>query len=170
VLFGALVETGQAGNVALGYYLGAAVMIVGGLAELALGVEAARRPLEDVATPLSAEGDRADVGGDEDGDTGGSDAPAGVAPRRSGGGRDGDDGPVAPGSHPLPRAEVDGLDRDLRLGAILQALGRGPLTPGEPADRVGGGGERFDAAVRHGPASGVLVDAGEGRIRACYDD
>jgi hypothetical protein len=57
------VESGQPGNVAIGYYLGAAVMILGGLAELVLGVEAAQRSLEDVATPLSVrdqpEGSRA---------------------------------------------------------------------------------------------------------------
>jgi hypothetical protein len=41
--------------VAIGYYLGAAVMILGGLAELVLGVEAAQRSLEDVATPLSVQ-------------------------------------------------------------------------------------------------------------------
>ncbi|MFD6067442.1 MFS transporter [Amycolatopsis lurida] len=55
LLFGVLVETGDAGNVALGYCLGAAVMILGGVAELVLGVEAARRSLEDVASPLSAQ-------------------------------------------------------------------------------------------------------------------
>jgi MFS family permease len=55
VLFGALVESGQPANVAIGYYLGAAVMILGGLAELVLGVEAAQRSLEDVATPLSVQ-------------------------------------------------------------------------------------------------------------------
>lgn len=55
VLFAALVGSGQPANVALGYYIGAAVMILGGLAELVLGVEAAQRSLEDVATPLSAQ-------------------------------------------------------------------------------------------------------------------
>lgn len=53
-LFGALVETGEVHNVALGYYLGAAVMMVGGVAELVLGVEAAGKSLESVARPLSA--------------------------------------------------------------------------------------------------------------------
>ncbi|MGO1053527.1 MFS transporter [Crossiella sp. CA198] len=53
-LFGAMVETGSPGNVALGYYLGAAVMMLGGVAELVLGVEAAGKSLESVARPLSA--------------------------------------------------------------------------------------------------------------------
>jgi hypothetical protein len=49
------VETGVAGNDSVGYYIGADMMIVGGLAELVLGVAAEQRSLESVATPLSAE-------------------------------------------------------------------------------------------------------------------
>jgi hypothetical protein len=37
-----------------GYLLGAALMMAAGLVEVTIGVEAARRSLEDVATPLSA--------------------------------------------------------------------------------------------------------------------
>ncbi len=55
VLFGSLVETGVVANVAYGYYLGAGMMIAGGLAEAWLGVPAERRSLESVARPLSAE-------------------------------------------------------------------------------------------------------------------
>jgi hypothetical protein len=46
------VSTGR-GQVAFGYYLGAGLMIAAGLVELVLGVEAAQRPLEDIATPLT---------------------------------------------------------------------------------------------------------------------
>jgi hypothetical protein len=49
------VETGELSRVAFGYYLGAAVMILGGLTEVFLGVNAEQKPLEDVAEPLSAE-------------------------------------------------------------------------------------------------------------------
>jgi MFS family permease len=52
-LFASLAQSGDADQLALGYYLGAAVMVLGGLAELGLGVEAAGRSLEDVAAPLS---------------------------------------------------------------------------------------------------------------------
>ena len=38
---------------AFGYYLGAGLMIAAGLVELVLGVEAAQRSLEDIATPLT---------------------------------------------------------------------------------------------------------------------
>ena len=52
VLFGRFIEQGR-GQVAFGYYLGAGLMIAAGLVELVLGVEAAQRPLEDIATPLT---------------------------------------------------------------------------------------------------------------------
>ena len=39
---------------AFGYYLGAGLMIAAGLVELVLGVEAAQRSLEDIATPLTS--------------------------------------------------------------------------------------------------------------------
>jgi hypothetical protein len=54
LLFGRLVGTGKTGAVAVGYYLGAALMILAGLLELGLGVDAENQELEDVAEPLSA--------------------------------------------------------------------------------------------------------------------
>jgi hypothetical protein len=53
-LFGALIQTGSAQRVFLGYLLGAGLMIAGGLMELAFGVSAERKSLEDIATPLTA--------------------------------------------------------------------------------------------------------------------
>lgn len=55
-LFGALVGSGEVGRVAFGYYLGAGLMIAAGIVEIFIGVEAARRSLEDIAAPLSARG------------------------------------------------------------------------------------------------------------------
>jgi MFS family permease len=52
VLFGRFIEQGR--GQAFGYYLGAGLMIAAGLVELVLGVEAAQRSLEDIATPLTA--------------------------------------------------------------------------------------------------------------------
>jgi hypothetical protein len=49
------VDTGRLGAVAGGYYLGAALMILAGVCEIFYGVEAARRSLEDVARPLTAQ-------------------------------------------------------------------------------------------------------------------
>ncbi|RJQ73872.1 MFS transporter [Pseudonocardiaceae bacterium YIM PH 21723] len=54
VLFGSLIGSGLASNVSIGYYIGAAMMIGGGLVELWLGVDAAGKSLEDIAPPLSA--------------------------------------------------------------------------------------------------------------------
>ncbi len=52
LLFGQFVESGI-GAVALGYVIGAALMIAAGLVEVFLGVDAERKALEDVAAPLS---------------------------------------------------------------------------------------------------------------------
>ncbi|WP_309906478.1 MFS transporter [Variovorax soli] len=52
VLFGALIETGSRGAVAIGYAIGAALVIVAGLLALRYAVDAERKPLEEVAPPL----------------------------------------------------------------------------------------------------------------------
>jgi MFS family permease len=54
LLFGQLIASNSAGEVAIGFYIGAAVMAVGGLAEIFLGVNAERRSLESIALPLTA--------------------------------------------------------------------------------------------------------------------
>ncbi|MEW9527362.1 MFS transporter [Microbispora sp. NPDC049125] len=55
VLFGRLVESETASNVAIGYVIGAALMIGAGAVQWFMGVEAARRSLEDIAAPLSSQ-------------------------------------------------------------------------------------------------------------------
>jgi MFS family permease len=52
-LFGVLVGSGERGAVLLGYLLGAVLMIGAAIVELAIGVSAERKPLEQVARPLS---------------------------------------------------------------------------------------------------------------------
>lgn len=54
LLFGHLVSSGQRSQVGIGFLIGAAVMALGGLAELILGVKAEQVPLEDIARPLTA--------------------------------------------------------------------------------------------------------------------
>jgi MFS family permease len=54
VLFGALIESGSPERVFYGYLLGAALMILGGVVELVLGVPAERKSLEEIAPPLSS--------------------------------------------------------------------------------------------------------------------
>lgn len=58
LLFGRLIESASQAQdisgIAVGYYVGAALMVAGGVVAMFLGVGAERRSLEDVATPLSA--------------------------------------------------------------------------------------------------------------------
>jgi MFS family permease len=53
-LFGALIESGSRTEIMWGYLLGGGLMVGAAVVEMVLGVEAARRSLEDVAPPLSA--------------------------------------------------------------------------------------------------------------------
>jgi len=57
-LFGLLVENGSRGAVAAGYCIGAALAVAAGLLALRHGVDAERRPLEEVAPPLGADEER----------------------------------------------------------------------------------------------------------------
>jgi MFS family permease len=54
-LFGALIGTGQPVDLAWGYFIGGAVMILAAGVELLLGVASEQRGLEEVAAPLAAE-------------------------------------------------------------------------------------------------------------------
>jgi MFS family permease len=65
LLFGALIQSGKPNQIFIGYVVGAAVMIVGGIIQATMGVEAARRDLEDIAPPLSATGDALDEPGEQ---------------------------------------------------------------------------------------------------------
>jgi MFS family permease len=53
-VFGALIQTGSRSELLFGYLLGGALMLAGAATAWFLGVEAERRPLEEVAPPLSA--------------------------------------------------------------------------------------------------------------------
>jgi MFS family permease len=55
-LFGALIETNRRGAIATGYFIGAGLMLLAAGAEYFLGVDSERKSLEEVASPLSAEG------------------------------------------------------------------------------------------------------------------
>jgi MFS family permease len=54
LLFGHLISSGSPSQLAIGFYIGAAVMAVGGIAELAFGVRAEQESLENIAKPLTA--------------------------------------------------------------------------------------------------------------------
>jgi MFS family permease len=65
LLFGALIQSGDPGQIFIGYVVGAVVMIVGGIIQATMGVEAAQRDLEDIAPPLSATQDELEEPGEE---------------------------------------------------------------------------------------------------------
>jgi MFS family permease len=54
-LFGQLIHSGDVDLVAIGFFVGAGAMALGGIAELFLGVRAEGRSLEDIAKPLTAD-------------------------------------------------------------------------------------------------------------------
>ena len=54
ILFGWIIATGSSDALFIGYLVAAVLMIVGAIVELWIGVAAERRPLEDVAAPLSS--------------------------------------------------------------------------------------------------------------------
>ncbi len=54
LLFGQLIGTGEASLVAIGFFIGAAAMALGGLAEVFFGIRAERASLENIAKPLTA--------------------------------------------------------------------------------------------------------------------
>jgi MFS family permease len=53
LLFGMLIDSGSRGSVAIGYFVGAALMLGAAAAEALWGVAAERKPLEAVARPLA---------------------------------------------------------------------------------------------------------------------
>ncbi len=65
LLFGALIQSGERGNIFIGYIVGAVVMILGGIVQATMGVEAAQRDLEDIAPPLSAQAAELEEPGEE---------------------------------------------------------------------------------------------------------
>jgi MFS family permease len=160
VLFGHLIDSGV-GAVAIGFFVGAAVMALGGVAELLFGVRAERLPLENIAKPITAlDADRAAPAA--------STAP-GTVPnvdqrREQNGLRRFRPGPgqtlyspgmVGTASRWAPTADQD-LDRE--VAQIARALDElGPASRDRLAERVGArywGPGRFRAALRESVIEG----------------
>ncbi len=82
LLFGELINSGVRSLVMTAFFIGAAVMALGGVTELFFGVAAERQSLESIAMPLTADDARED--GEQDGDGGRDDGAQhdGQAPRR----------------------------------------------------------------------------------------
>ena len=64
LLFGALIQSGKPSQIFIGYLVGAIVMIAGGIIQALMGVEAAQRDLEDIAPPLSVQGEELEEPGE----------------------------------------------------------------------------------------------------------
>ncbi len=78
LLFGKLIASGSKGQVAVGFFIGAFVMALGGIAELFFGVKAEGAQLEDIAKPLTVgEAEGEGLAGEKSGN--GDVAPAGAA-------------------------------------------------------------------------------------------
>jgi Major Facilitator Superfamily len=165
-LFGKMIETGEASQVAIAFFLGAALMAVGGIVELLFGVKAEQVALEDIAKPLTAQDAEADGGRDRDETA----APSAQRPERDrtdepatrerarqgryrlGPGRIG----WSPGM--VLSAPIEDVALEREVSAIERALANhGPTERRELARLVGArywGPGRFSAALREAIESG----------------
>jgi len=154
LLFGNLIASGKVSEVATGFFVGAVVMAVGGAAELLFGVRAEQRSLEDIAEPLTAEGEPDDARRRRPGRAG-----ARVRPGP---------GPVRwyPGMSMPAVSPAVGHEREIeQIVALLRANGvtsRAELERGTGARRWGPG--RFGAALRAAQRTGAIHRVG----RASY--
>jgi MFS family permease len=156
LLFGHLIASGSQDQVATGFFIGAVVMAIGGIAELLFGVKAEQKQLEDIATPLTAEGEEVK----EEEREGPQPAPkAEVEP----------DGIMTGRSRGMPlwSPAAQRADRDREIEIIVRALNeRGDAASRkELARTVGGrywGPGRFQGALREAVA--------EGRVRRVRND
>jgi MFS family permease len=179
LLFGHLINSGSQDQVAIGFFIGAVVMAIGGIAELAFGVKAEQRQLEDVAEPLTAQGapEPAEAGAeparDEEAEqmqrirrraeARGQRERAGRRRYRPGPGHLGGSRGLTPSA-----GEVDsGTDLDREIAIIGRALeDHGSANRRELARRVGArywGPGRFRSALREAVAEGAVkrLRAGE---------
>ena len=168
VLFGNLIATKRPGPVAFGYLIGAVLMLGAGLVEAVIGVDAERKPLEEIATPLS----EVDGGTDDSArapiDTlARQTGPAPVPSRRRGAALWSPSTITStfPSDDPYLAAEVDGLVRALEA--------RSPQSTRELALATGArrwGPGRFHGALRSGLAAGRIRRVGRDRYAAGQTD
>lgn len=188
LLFGQLIGSGNRETVAIAFYIGAAVMALGGIVELLFGVKAEGQTLEDIAEPLTAEdsGDESDDGTLAEGEDEGSARQAsqerirareerrrvtgttGLRRYRPGPGRE----VYAPWMHISPSTNQDEtLDREIE--AITRAVHQhGALTPGALSRATGAGywgPGRFRAAVREALIEGRVVRMNHGELGPSKD-
>jgi MFS family permease len=150
-LFGKLIESGEESQVAIAFFIGAAVMALGGVVELLFGVKAEQQELEGIAKPLTAE------------EAEGEPARERPRPGRVGSSRG------MPVSAPVP---VVGFERE--VAAIERALvEHGSVDRRRLAGLVGArfwGPGRYGAALRAAVVSGRAVRVGRSRFEAASQD
>ncbi len=155
LLFGHLIASGSQDQVATGFFIGAVVMAIGGLAELFFGVKAEQKQLEDIATPLTAEGEGGTEGEEEEPEP---------RPKQEAE----PSGTTVAGSRGMPlwSPAANKADQDHEIEIIERALSeRGSANRKELARRVGArywGPGRFRGALREA----VL----EGRVKRVRHD
>jgi MFS family permease len=172
LLFGHLIASGNQDQVAIGFFVGAVVMTVGGIAELLFGVKAEQKQLEKIAEPLTAE-EGAETKAREP--AGAAEAPRPRGDRRVARGR------FRPGPGPLTSARamsVSGphppVPLDSEVALIAAALREhGSCSRRELRRRVGGrywGPGRFGDAVRAAIAEGRAKPLPRGQIAPAGND
>jgi MFS family permease len=173
LLFGHLINSGSDEQLAIGFFIGAVVMAIGGIAEILFGVEAEQKQLEEVAEPLTAEGEGGEgavEGGAREGEAepvGEGEERARPRPRRA---------PPRPSRAPVwaarglsagggPYADVP---LDAEVAAIERALeDHGSANRRELRNRVGArywGPGRFSAALRQALREGRASRLPRGQI------
>ena len=173
LVFEKLGESGDVGQVMIAYLIGAAVMAVGGITELLLGVRAEQKPLENIAKPITAR--EAEEGGSEQEDTGRAEAEErdrrnrerrerermGLRRYRPGPGT----GSYSPFLPPPYEPNPDWLDHE--IGIIDRTLQEhGELGRRELGERIGArfwGPGRFTAALRGAVSDGIVRRTGRDR-------
>jgi MFS family permease len=168
-LFGQFVHSGNRDLIALGFFIGAGAMALGGFAELLLGVRAEQQSLEDIAKPLTVEEAEAEAK-----------APAGAGPReqrireraarqrsrdREGlrrvrpgtGGSFFSPGMVGTAGTASRYAAISDIELDREIGELSRALGHGPTSRDELERQIAArywGPRRFDNALRQAVEEG----------------
>ena len=166
VLFGVLIASGKRAELAIGYLIGAVLMIAAGLVEVWLGVNAEQKPLEEIATPLTAEDAEQHPAATAD-----RGAAAGIERRRQRRRIEPAVTPQAPYRHwsPMPPVYVAPLidmTRDREVDEIVAALaGAGTLERRQLARLVRAdlwGPGRFSSALRAAVVQGKVRSTGRG--------
>jgi MFS family permease len=188
LIFGKLIGSGDEKQVAIGFFIGAALMAVGGITELFFGVKAEGQKLEDIAEPLTAAAAREGAEG-PGGDDLEDDEPArlrrerderissrstATLERERTGRRRYRPGPGSTYGSPgmlgtsLHTRQDTGSARDTEIEAISRALAEGgEMTRQELARRVNArrwGPGRFRAALADALAEGSAQRVGRDRV------